>query len=187
MSWLVWRLRMVWFVGCGRLAGLVHGWVSPMFRLSMGSSDLWMCTKSAELETYSNGRVLCIRQVMVWTSHVDVEYGDLSSCPWLCYLYLDSQGYPLSYYHCYIYYYYYFCYAFTWSWHIYLLLYPELVRWDLRSMFVLTCLLLLCFNSWSWLCSRRRRVAGVLTQAVFQRTSYLWKVSESCLAVGHKP
>jgi hypothetical protein len=113
MSWLVWRLRMVWFVGCGRLAGLVHGWVSPMFRLSMGSSDLWMCTRSVELETHLNGRVLCIRQVIVWTSHVDVEHGDLSSCPWLCYLYLDSQGYHLSYYRCYIYYYYYSCYAFT--------------------------------------------------------------------------
>jgi hypothetical protein len=38
-----------------------------------------MCTSSAELETHSNGRVLGIGQVMVWTSHVDSEYGDLSS------------------------------------------------------------------------------------------------------------
>jgi hypothetical protein len=38
-----------------------------------------MCTSSAELETHSNGRVLDIGQVMVWTSHVDSEYGDLSS------------------------------------------------------------------------------------------------------------
>jgi hypothetical protein len=77
MSWLVWRTRVVWFVGCGWLAGLVHGWVSPMFGLSLGSSDLWMCTSSAELETHSNSRVLGIGQVMVWTSHVDFEYGDL--------------------------------------------------------------------------------------------------------------
>jgi hypothetical protein len=74
---------------------------------------------------------------MVWTSHVDVKYGDLSSCPWLCYLCLDGHCYPLSYYRCYIYYYYYYyyyyCYAFTRSWLIYLLLYPDLVRWDLRS------------------------------------------------------
>jgi hypothetical protein len=36
-----------------------------MFRLSLGSSDLWMCTSSAKLETHSNGRVLDIGQVMV--------------------------------------------------------------------------------------------------------------------------
>jgi hypothetical protein len=38
-----------------------------------------MCTSSAELETHSNNRVLGVGQVMVWTSHVDSEYGDLSS------------------------------------------------------------------------------------------------------------
>jgi hypothetical protein len=70
---------VVWFVGCGQLAGVVYGWVSPMFELSSGSFDLWMCTSSAKLETHSNGRVLGIGQVMVWTSHVDFEYGDLSS------------------------------------------------------------------------------------------------------------
>jgi hypothetical protein len=70
---------VVWFVGCGQLARVVYGWVSPMFGLSSGSFDLWMCTSSAKLETHSNGRVLGIGQVMVWTSHVDFEYGDLSS------------------------------------------------------------------------------------------------------------
>jgi hypothetical protein len=50
-----------------------------MFGLSSGSFNLWMCTSSAELETHSNNRVLGIGQVMVWTSHVDSEYGDLSS------------------------------------------------------------------------------------------------------------
>jgi hypothetical protein len=70
---------VVWFVGCGRLAWVVHGWVSPMFRLSLGSFNLWMCSCSVELETHSNGHVLGIWQVMVWTSHVDFEYGDLSS------------------------------------------------------------------------------------------------------------
>jgi hypothetical protein len=40
MSWLVWRVRMVWFVGGGRLVGVVHDWVSPMFGLSLGSFDL---------------------------------------------------------------------------------------------------------------------------------------------------
>jgi hypothetical protein len=30
---------------------------------------LWMCTSSAELETHSNGRVLGIGHVTVWTSH----------------------------------------------------------------------------------------------------------------------
>jgi hypothetical protein len=70
---------VVWFVGYGRLAGVVHGWVSPMFGLSLDSSDLWMCTSSAELETHSNGCVLGIGQVMVWTSHIDSEHGDLSS------------------------------------------------------------------------------------------------------------
>jgi hypothetical protein len=70
---------VVWFVGCGRLAGVVHGWVSPMFGLSLGSSDLWVCTSSVELETYLNGRVLGIGHVMVWTSHIDSEYGIFSS------------------------------------------------------------------------------------------------------------
>jgi hypothetical protein len=71
MSWLVGWPRVVCFVGCGWLVVLVHGWVSPMFRLSLGSFDLWMCTSFAELETHSNGRVLGIGQVMVWTSHID--------------------------------------------------------------------------------------------------------------------
>jgi hypothetical protein len=31
----------------------------------LGSFDLWMCTSSAELETYSNGHVLGIEQVVV--------------------------------------------------------------------------------------------------------------------------
>jgi hypothetical protein len=63
---------------------VVHRWVSPMFELSSGSFDLWMCTSSAELETHSNGCVLGIGQVTVWTSHVDSEYCDLSFCLWLC-------------------------------------------------------------------------------------------------------
>jgi hypothetical protein len=65
MGWLVWRPRVVWFIDCGRLAGLVYGWVSPMFILSLGNFDLWMCTSFAELETHSNGRVLGIGQVML--------------------------------------------------------------------------------------------------------------------------
>jgi hypothetical protein len=77
--------------------------VSPMFGLSLGSSDLWMCTSSAESETHSNGRVLGIGQAMVCTSHIDAGYGDLSSCPWSCYFCLDGYCYSLSYYHCYIY------------------------------------------------------------------------------------
>jgi hypothetical protein len=50
-----------------------------MFRLSLGSFDLWMCTSSTELETHSNGRVLGIGHVMVWISHIDSEHGDLNS------------------------------------------------------------------------------------------------------------
>jgi hypothetical protein len=50
-----------------------------MFKLSLGSFDFWICTSSAELETHLNGHVLGIGQIMVWTSHVDFEYGDLSS------------------------------------------------------------------------------------------------------------
>jgi hypothetical protein len=173
MSWLVWKLRVVSFVGGGRLAGVVHNWVSPMFGLSFGSSDLLMCTSSIGLETHLNVHVLGIGQVMVWTSHIDFEYGDLSSCPWLCYFCFDGHCHSLSYYCCYIYYY---CYAFTWAWHIYLLFYPGLVRWDLWRTFVLMCLLLLCFSSWSQLCSRRLRVAGVHTQVMFQRAGYLQKV-----------
>jgi hypothetical protein len=37
------------------------------------------CTSSAELETHSNGYVLSIGQVMVWTSHIDSKFGVLSS------------------------------------------------------------------------------------------------------------
>jgi hypothetical protein len=39
MSWLVDR---EWsdLIGCGRLAKVVHGWVSPMIGLSSGSFDL---------------------------------------------------------------------------------------------------------------------------------------------------
>jgi hypothetical protein len=70
---------VVWFVGCGWLAGVVHGWVSPMFGLSLDSFNLWMCTRFAELETHLNGRVLGIGQVMVWTLDVDSKYGVLSS------------------------------------------------------------------------------------------------------------
>jgi hypothetical protein len=38
-----------------------------------------MYTSSTELETYSSGCVIGIGYIMVWTSHVDSEYGDLSS------------------------------------------------------------------------------------------------------------
>jgi hypothetical protein len=35
-------------------------------------SDLWgKCTSSTELEIHSNGRVLGIEQVTVWSSHVE--------------------------------------------------------------------------------------------------------------------
>jgi hypothetical protein len=87
---------MVWFIGCGRLAGVVHGWMSPMSGLSLGSFDLWMCTSSAKLETHSNGSVFGIGQVMVWTSHIDSEYGYLSSYPCLCYFWLDGHCYFLE-------------------------------------------------------------------------------------------
>jgi hypothetical protein len=40
----------------------------------LSGSDLWVkCTSSAELEIHSNGRVLGIGQVPVWSSHI--EYG----------------------------------------------------------------------------------------------------------------
>jgi hypothetical protein len=62
-----------------------------MFGLLLGSSNLWMCTSSVELETHLNGHVIGIGQVMVWTSHIDSEYGDLSSCLWLCYFCIDHH------------------------------------------------------------------------------------------------
>jgi hypothetical protein len=45
MSWLVDR---EWsdLIDCGRLVRVDHGWVSPMFELSLDSFDLWMCTSS---------------------------------------------------------------------------------------------------------------------------------------------
>jgi hypothetical protein len=43
-------------------------------RAVLSGSDLWVkYTSSVELEIHSNGRVLGIGQVMVWSSHV--EYG----------------------------------------------------------------------------------------------------------------
>jgi hypothetical protein len=60
-------------VCCGRLSRIVHGWVSHMFGLSSGSFDLWICTSSIELEYHSNGHVLSIGQVMVWTSHIGYD------------------------------------------------------------------------------------------------------------------
>jgi hypothetical protein len=112
--------RVIWFVGYGRLAVVVHGWVSPKIGLSSSSFNLWMCTSSAELETYSNGCVLSIGQDTVWTSYVDSEYCDLSFYLWLCPYWLDGCHHSLSYYHWFIYYH---CYAIIWSWHIYLLLF----------------------------------------------------------------
>jgi hypothetical protein len=120
MSWLIDR---EWsnLIGCGRLARVVHGWVSPMIGLSSGSFNLWMCTSSAELETHSNGRDLGIGHVMVWTSHVDSECWDLSFCLWLCPCWLDGYYHSLSYYRWFTYYH---CYAFISSCHIYLLIFP---------------------------------------------------------------
>jgi hypothetical protein len=47
----------------GQLAGIGHGWVSPMFR-PLSGSDLWVkCTSSAELEIHSDGHVLGIGHV----------------------------------------------------------------------------------------------------------------------------
>jgi hypothetical protein len=48
----------------GRLVRIGHDWVSPMFG---------PCISSAELEIHSDGRVLSIGQVTVWSSYV--EYG----------------------------------------------------------------------------------------------------------------
>jgi hypothetical protein len=43
-------------------------------RVMLSGSDLWVkCTCSVELEIHSNGRVLNIGQVIMWSSHV--EYG----------------------------------------------------------------------------------------------------------------
>jgi hypothetical protein len=72
VSWLVDR-EWSSVIGCGWLGRVVHGWVSPMFGLSLGISDLWMCTSSTELEIHLN---------VVWISHVDSEYGDRSFYLW---------------------------------------------------------------------------------------------------------
>jgi hypothetical protein len=80
MSWLVDRV-VCWLWA----ASYSSPWLGVTYvRAVVGSFDLWMCTSSAELETHSNGRVLGIGQVTVWTSHVDSEYCDLSFCLWLC-------------------------------------------------------------------------------------------------------
>jgi hypothetical protein len=43
-------------------------------RAVLNGSDLWVkCTSSTELEIYSNGCVLGIRHVMVWSSHVEYD------------------------------------------------------------------------------------------------------------------
>jgi hypothetical protein len=52
-----------------------RSWMGVAYVQAMLSGfDLWVkCTSSAELEIHSNGRVLGIGQVTVWSSHV--EYG----------------------------------------------------------------------------------------------------------------
>jgi hypothetical protein len=65
---------VIWFDGWWVLSwdrlwlGVTYVWAV------LSGSDLWVkCTSSAELEIHSNGRVLGIGQVPVWSSHI--EYG----------------------------------------------------------------------------------------------------------------
>jgi hypothetical protein len=74
---------VVWFVGWWAVSrdrlwlGVAYVWVV------LNGFDLWIkCTSSAELGFHSNGHVLGIGQVTVWSSHVEYEHGDLSL--WLC-------------------------------------------------------------------------------------------------------
>jgi hypothetical protein len=58
----------------------------------LSGSDLWVkCTGSTELEIHSNGRVLDIRQVTVWSLHVEYEHGDLSSWLYIWLLWLSEH------------------------------------------------------------------------------------------------
>jgi hypothetical protein len=83
MRWLVWRSKVVWFDGWWEVSR-DRPWLGVAYvRAVLSSSDLWVkCTSSTELEIYSNGCVLGIGQVTVWSSHVEYGAGDLSS--WLC-------------------------------------------------------------------------------------------------------
>ena len=61
-----------------------RSWLGVAYvRAVLSSSNLWgKFTSSVELEIHSNGRVPGIGQVMVWSSHIELVYDDLSS--WLC-------------------------------------------------------------------------------------------------------
>jgi hypothetical protein len=55
----------------------------------LNGSDLWAkCTSSQELEIHSNGRVLGIEQVTVWSSHVEYMawWFEFWLCIWLLWL-----------------------------------------------------------------------------------------------------
>jgi hypothetical protein len=65
---------VIWFVGWWTVSR-DRSWLGVAYvQVVLSGSDLWVkCTVSAELEIHSNGRVLDIGQVTVWSSHI--EYG----------------------------------------------------------------------------------------------------------------
>jgi hypothetical protein len=141
MRWLIWRPRVVLFDGWWAVSR-DRPWLGVAYvQAVLSGSNLWgKCTSSAELEIHSNGRVLRIGQVTMWSSHV--EYG---AC-WFEFLVMHMVimvvwAYSWGYYHCYIIYH---CHILLVMTLLIFLSPPCLVRWDLLSIFVLTCLSL-CF------------------------------------------
>jgi hypothetical protein len=65
---------VVWFDGWW-VVSRDRPWLGVAYvRAVLSGFDLWVkCTCSEELEIHSNGRVLGIGHVMVWSSHI--EYG----------------------------------------------------------------------------------------------------------------
>jgi hypothetical protein len=151
MRWLVWRPRVVWFDGWWAVSrdrpwlGVAYVWAM------LSDSDLsGKCIGSVELEIHSDGRVLGIGHVTVWSSHI--EYGAW----WFELLVMHVVikviwVYPCGYYRCYIIYHYHTLLIMA------LLIFlspPCLARWDLLSAFVLTCLLSCFYQSVQTTCPR---------------------------------
>jgi hypothetical protein len=107
MRWLAWRPREVWFDGWWAVSQ-DRPWLGVTYvRAVLSSSDLWgKCTISTELEIHSNGHVLGIGQVTVWSSRrVFCMVTDSWLCIWLLwsseYIFCDYYRCD-SIYHCHI-------------------------------------------------------------------------------------
>jgi hypothetical protein len=161
---------LIWWLGA---VSQDRSWLGVAYvRAVLSGSDLWgKCTTSAELEIHSNGRVLGIGQVTVWSSHV--EYGTWWLSSWICIWLLWLSEHILEVIIVVI--------SFTivifyWSWHYSSAYHLPVWRggtcWVRLYSHVYCCV----FSSRSRLRAQGVRVEGVRTQVDPVRVSYLSRV-----------